>query len=237
MKTRDYDNYYIPDLIADLRDDACELKNKLELYEKLRRFFGIFSIVWSYVSIALFTAYGVMHLLRTGEFVLPIISFAVCGIFFIVNTVMLALRGRSEAGGRHYAEVRRVFRLVTVALKIAMTAITIASLVGIADDPSVGLRTTWCVLSTFWLGMTVAVDVASFFVRRVLRMLKEIAAERVRRAKAAFTNTASDVVKIARTVKDIGSGIKKIFAGKTKNAADDAPTEQNNEDENDFFVR
>ena len=233
MKDRDYDNYYIPDLIADLKDDACSLKNKLELFEKLRRFFGVFSIVWSYISIALFSVYGALHLYRTGDLILPVITFSVCGVFFIVNTVLLILRGRSENGNKRYASAKRAFRLISVILKVAMTAITVASLVGMTDDPSVAFRTTWCIVSMFWLGMTVTVDVASFCVRRMLNTLKEIAAERIRRTKAAFTNTANDVVKIATTIKDIGSGIKKIFAGKKKPEPD---KDKQNNDDDDFFV-
>lgn len=238
MKEKNYDNYYIPDLIADLKSDALALKNKLELFEKLRRFFNIFSIVWSYVSIVLFTVYGIVHMVRTGDVILSSITFAVCGVFLIVNTVLLVLRDKSKNGKARHARAKRVFRVITVILRIAMTVIAIASLVGIADEPSTTLRVVWCAISMLWLGITVAIIVTSFIIRRVLRMLKEIAVERIRRTQAAFTNTAAVTAELVRTVKDIGTGIKSIF--KNKNSSDakretDDETETDYTNQDDFF--
>lgn len=231
---KDYSDYRISDLISDLKDDAVVLKSKLELFDRLRRFFGVFSIVWGYVSIVMFTVYGVLHLIRTGDVVLSAITFSVCGVFLVVNTILLVLRGKSKESRKRYATAKRLFRLVSALLKIAMTAITITSLVGIADDPSIAFRTTWCVLTSFWLGMTVAVDVASFIVRRVLKMLKELAEDRVLRAKSAFTNTANDVATIAKTVKDIGMGVKNIFS-KKKEKENFVNHDKSDETDDEFF--
>ncbi|MBQ7227539.1 MAG: hypothetical protein IJX05_03990 [Clostridia bacterium] len=226
---KNYDDYYVSDLVRDLRDDAVALKRAIELFGKLRKFFSVFSVVWSYVTVLLFVGFGVTHLLRTSEVVLPVIAFAVSGVYLIVNTIMLILARTSKERKKQLAKVRKVFRVITIVLKLGMIAVTVASLVGVTDDPSVGWRITWCLLSVFWLGITVSVDIATFLVKFVLRTLKEIAEERVRRVKAAVTNTVSGVKtavgETVQAVKNIGSGIKNLFSRKSKEDSNTQDTE------------
>lgn len=216
---QDYSDYRISDLIRDLGDDASAVRSKLRFVNKLRQNFALLTTVWGYVSVALFVAFGVTHLLQTGELVLPILAFSVSGVYFIVNTALLIADKRRSPARRNF---NRVFRIVGVILKLAMTGVMIYSLAA-GDAVTAGFRIAWCLLSVLWLGVTVAGDVAYFLIERALRMLKDLAVDRLTRTKSAITNTANDFVEIARTVKGIGSEIKHLFVGKKNDDSDDHP--------------
>ena len=98
-------------------------KDKLsKLIAKFKHIFYIISIVWSYLSIALFVRYGFLYLSETNDKTMSILTFVVSGIYFIITTVLLLLNKKQNK------VIKKSFKLIANFLKLIMIVTAIMTL-------------------------------------------------------------------------------------------------------------
>ncbi len=215
------ETYGIRQFATDVVSDIDAVRMIIKTIGRAQRFMRTFSLVWSYISILLFTSYGIYHGATSGKWTFPAIIFGVCACVLVANTVLLCLgrgKGKSE---RARQKAMHVFRWITAVLKLAMTAVTVTGLVGMSADDSTALRTVISLLSVFWMGITLTVDVTVFLLQWFFDLLKSLVDERIDRVRALANNTVMPIVKGYRLVRAVASRIPRLrlLSRRSKRAA------------------
>ncbi|MBP5357527.1 MAG: hypothetical protein J6Y68_05230 [Clostridia bacterium] len=217
MNQEDYSNYYIKDLLRDLGHDYNYIKEKIQLFLKLKRYFSIFQIVWSYITAVLFVLYGVRWLISTGDIVLPVVIFSISLIYAVVTTVLLAV-GTSDdkQKKKNITLARRIFKYTSFAIKILIISLTMISFALGTEEVSVPVL-IGIIFTVVWIVISVVIDISIFFINKMLKFLKEFAKREIDRTKAAVKNTFGPVAAPAAKVVNKAKGfISRWISKKTK---------------------
>ncbi len=208
MKKEDYSDYYISDLLRDLGRDFDYVKEKIRLFLKLKRYFSLVQTVWSYVTAVLFAVYGIRWFVLTGDPVLPSVIWSVSALYAGVTTVLLVSGGEDRERKKRLKTVRRIFKYVSFAVRLVILGLAMGMLA--RGNESFGATVALGVFTVAWMTLSVAADVAVFFVNRTLGMLRELAEREVERTKAAFRNTAGAA---SGGVSGLAGTAKRLFGG------------------------
>ena len=88
---------------------------------KLKKIFYIISVIWSYLSIALFVRYGFLYLSETNDKTMSTLTFIISGVYFIITTVMLIRKRENKT-------VKKSFKLIVNCLKLVMISTAIITI-------------------------------------------------------------------------------------------------------------
>ncbi len=224
MKEEDYSNYGFGDLARDYSHDYNYVKDKVNFFIKLKKKFTLFQTIWSYLTAVLFIIYGIRWYVRTGEVLLTTVIFIVSAVYLIVTTALLLTQSDDKERKKKQSKVKKVFKYVSFAIKLTIITITLVSIV-LGEETS----TFTVIVSAFtaaWIMLSIAIDIAVFFINRTIKMLKELVEREARRAKAAFKNTAGAVKNGAGS---LAQGAKELLKGIFKKSDDAKAKEETGE--------
>ncbi len=194
--------YGVRQFVVDMYDDVAAVRMAIKHIGQVQTVARYVSLVWGYISILLFTLYGVYQGFQTQMWGYSIGIFSLCAAMCIINTLLLCLHKHKGA-----EQVRRtvfhVFRIIAAFLKLSMAVVTVVGLMTVAAESSVTLRAVVCIASVFWLGVTLTADVVVFVLQIITDLLKDAVKERVERVQAVVKNTARPFVKGYRTVRSL----------------------------------
>ncbi len=194
--------YGVRQFAADVHDDINRIRLAVKYIRNTQTVMRYVSLVWGYISILLFTLYGIYQGFQTQAWGYSIGIFSLCAAMFVIHTVLLFLHKRKRA-----RRVRRaafhVFRALAAAIKLSMAALTLVGLFQVGMDNSATFRAAVCIASVFWLGVTLTTDVAVFVLQIVTDLLTDAVKERIDRVQAMVNNTLRPFVRAYRTVRDL----------------------------------
>lgn len=206
------ETYHLGNLIADCNEDIVKVRMIIKHFGDARRLFTVFSRIWSYISILLFAFYAVYQGISTEAWTVSYIIFGVCFAMLIANTALLCLETRCEGATRVRRGVMHAFHWITVALKLCMTVIVICGLVALPDAATRPVRVVICLLSVFWMGVTLTVDVLFLTFTLIGRFAVAVFEERKERVVTACVNTAKGaaraVVNVVVRKNPIAKGVR-----------------------------
>ena len=141
-------------------------KDKLsKLIAKFKHIFYIISIVWSYLSIALFVRYGFLYLSETNDKTMSILTFVVSGIYFIITTVLLLLNKKQNK------VIKKSFKLIANFLKLIMIVTAIMTLFNSPFTFESITSFIWKTYMIAWIILSLILELIIFLIgRRVKRL-------------------------------------------------------------------
>ena len=99
------------------------LKDKFDKFiTKTKRTFYIISIIWSYLSIALFIRYGFLYLNETNDKIMSTLTFVISIVYFIVTTLMLFFKKKENK------TIKKSFKFIVNVFKLIMISTAIITL-------------------------------------------------------------------------------------------------------------
>ena len=111
---------------------------------KTKRTFYIISIIWSYLSIALFIRYGFLYLNETNDKIMSTLTFVISIVYFIVTTLMLFFKKKENK------TIKKSFKFIVNVFKLIMISTAIITLF------NSGFLISFC-------GITILIDIGSFY--------------------------------------------------------------------------
>ena len=130
------------------------------LIAKFKRIFYIVSVVWSYLSIALFIRYGFLYLSETNDKTMSILSFIISGIYFLITTIMLLLNKKQNR------IIKKSFKIIASAFKLIMITTAIITLFNSPFTIQSITSFIWKTNMIVWIIFSLVLEIIIFLIGR-----------------------------------------------------------------------
>lgn len=192
------ENNNIVDFALTVANDVKRIRQLIKNIRLMLKKTRLISCIWSYISILLFAFYAFYQGKATEAWTLSYIIFGVCFAMLIANTVLLCMDAKHREQALHVRRwVFHLFHWITAILKIAMTVIVVYGLVMVGTSSSLAVRIVTCLLSVFWLGVTLTIDIFMLAFAIVIRRISKTLQARKKQAIAAVGNAAAVAIGVA----------------------------------------
>ena len=142
------------------------LKDKFDKFiTKTKRTFYIISIIWSYLSIALFIRYGFLYLNETNDKIMSTLTFVISIVYFIVTTLMLFFKKKENK------TIKKSFKFIVNVFKLIMISTAIITLFNSPFSIESITSFIWKVNMVAWIILSLILDLVFFLIQRTIKKL------------------------------------------------------------------
>lgn len=142
------------------------LKDKFDKFiTKTKRTFYIISIIWSYLSIALFIRYGFLYLYETNDKIMSTLTFVISIVYFIVTTLMLFFKKKENK------TIKKSFKFIVNVFKLIMISTAIITLFNSPFSIESITSFIWKVNMVAWIILSLILEIVLFLIQRTIKKL------------------------------------------------------------------
>ena len=142
------------------------LKDKFDKFiTKTKRTFYIISIIWSYLSIALFIRYGFLYLNETNDKIMSTLTFVISIVYFIVTTLMLFFKKKENK------TIKKSFKFIVNVFKLIMISTAIITLFNSPFSIESITSFIWKVNMVAWIILSLILEIVLFLIQRTIKKL------------------------------------------------------------------
>ena len=136
-----------------------------KLIAKFKHIFYIISIVWSYLSIALFVRYGFLYLSETNDKTMSALTFIISGVYFIFTTTMLLLNKKQNR------VIKKSFKLIVNFFKLIMITTAIITLFKSPFSIESITSFIWKTNMIVWIIFSLVLEIIIFLIGRRFKQI------------------------------------------------------------------
>lgn len=142
------------------------LKDKFDKFiTKTKRTFYIISIIWSYLSIALFIRYGFLYLNETNDKIMSTLTFVISIVYFIVTTLMLFFKKKENK------TIKKSFKFIVNVFKLIMISTAIITLFNSPFSIESITSFIWKVNMVAWIILSLILELVLFLIQKTIKKL------------------------------------------------------------------
>ena len=142
------------------------LKDKFDKFiTKTKRTFYIISIIWSYLSIALFIRYGFLYLNETNDKIMSTLTFVISIVYFIVTTLLLFFKKKENK------TIKKSFKFIVNVFKLIMISTAIITLFNSPFSIESITSFIWKVNMVAWIILSLILEIVLFLIQRTIKKL------------------------------------------------------------------
>ena len=142
------------------------LKDKFDKFiTKTKRTFYIISIIWSYLSIALFIRYGFLYLNETNDKIMSTLTFVISIVYFKVTTLMFFYKKKENK------TIKKSFKFIVNVFKLIMISTAIITLFNSPFSIESITSFIWKVNMVAWIILSLILEIVLFLIQRTIKKL------------------------------------------------------------------